>query len=593
MPLPNARGGGQTDIPSRKQAAQYINVEFDDRNGRRKLARIGEERIQSKASGPDVGATTEGTDRGEPQQHKATKHSKQKSRKGFRGSIGKAHRVHHIRDSDSSSSEMIESNSDRQDDKTSEMEHYNRLKLNMSSLPQNKKLLKGIRILYGDAVVDEGRQERSLQTALGSSTLFKEKQQVHTNTEGRQHSGLEVEKRSTKMYKNERHANRLLSVTGGPVRCSPLVAHGSRALSQSASDISTLTIDDNEAYTDSRMAAKRPKSLSDIETVRINITHDSTPLGEISDDDSFVAPASPSEAHHSGSDLRNPLTSIPVPLPGLNLQHSNGNLLHQRKQSSKSSKFSTSVETQTTEEISEVAMTKNELHTPPQQTAAFYGETCSGTCAGSQIHFINGVERVSLDHNGGLYQSATHDITISLPKGAIKKHTETELQVGVTLHGPFTFPDSKQPVSAIVWVGLNPSVKLRKPLEITVPHFVEKSSQEGLVFLKVSDGGHTGKRRGNTYQFSHVTGNNQQISGRGDHGTVTTKDTGFVCIAGEGSLMRTNCCLLPVVPRNITQETWKIHYYLTYLLKTHINVRKGLECTDVCTCTCTLSRVEL
>ena len=589
MPLPNAKELNK--MQSRKQEAQYINVEFDDRNGRRQLARIGEDRIQSNAYLDEPGAT-EGTDGGEVRQQKTTKNTKLKLKKGSRVSGGKLHRVHHIKDSDSSSSEMLES-SERPDDKTKELEHYNRLKLNLTSLPQNKKLLKGIKILYGDAVSDEARHERSLHTALGSSVLFQERQQQ--SQEESQNSGLEMERKLTRMYKNERHGNRLLSVTGGPISCSSLAASRSKAVSQSLSDISTMIIEERENMEPNlKTAARRPKSLSDIETARANITQ----LGDISDDDSFVDPPPPHKQHtgtDNSSNRHNPLTSIPVPLPTLHLQQRHGNLLHLRKQSSRgsrSSKFSSSVkaETQTTDEIVQLAPTNHELET--RHHAAFYGEPCSATYNSSQVHFINAIEKVSFDHNGGFYKSETHDVTINLPKGAIKKHTVAELQVGVTLHGPFTFPDMRRPVSAIVWISLNPQVKLKKPLEITIPHFVDRSSQGELVLMKISEGGQAGKKRGNKcLQFTPVTGHNHQLGERGDRGTVSTKDTGYFCIAGDKSVLRASCCLLPVVPRISTQETWRIHYHITYLLRTCISVSMwgNVHLTKVCAISVVLS----
>ena len=208
-------------------------------------------------------------------------------------------------------------------------------------------------------------------------------------------------------------------------------------------------------------------------------------------------------------------------------------------------------------------------------------DACPGLYSGSDVPFIDAMETITFNHNGGQYMSGSHDIRVTIPKGTIKKHAVADLQVRVALQGPFSFPDAKRPVSPIVWVGVNPNIKLKKPIEITVPHFVKQSSQsneEKLVFLKAAYRMKSTPRRkkhAEKYHFSEVPDNNQQFNSD-NHGTVLTKDLCFLCIVGDTSNNSTlipNYCLLPVIPKPVAQATtWKFHCFATYLHKTYIHV---------------------
>ena len=65
---------------------------------------------------------------------------------------------------------------------------------------------------------------------------------------------------------------------------------------------------------------------------------------------------------------------------------------------------------------------------------------------------------------------------------------EARLRVGVTLVGPFHFPDNYTLVSAVVWIDT--SIPLKKHAELHMPHFVLLQDEEDtkeLSFFLASD----------------------------------------------------------------------------------------------------------
>lgn len=512
----------------RNHEADYINVQFEDRNGRRHLAVLGETRRQPKQSGIGISAgaivsSIESTDGTMP--HYELAKSNRQELKQSTGS--KSCRVCTRTDSDSASSDITEG-SESPDAKKRELEHYNRLKLNLSCPPRNKKALKGIKIL-----TNAKQQPPSLQVALHTNELFKQRQQL---SEPRDTSTTAEGNELTIKYKKEGHINHLLSVTGRPIRHSTSFVS---SFSRTVGDIHGVHPQDNNFHKKTegipkrsmRDVGKRSNSFSDIESMRVAIQESSQ----------FSKTTSLTRTH-------SPLTCY-----------------------------------------TDVRCRHKSFNTDSSDTLnAGWNDACLATCSYTSVPFINKEETITFTHNGGQYISESHDIRISIPKGAIKKHMVVHLQVGVALHGPFSFPDAKQPVSPIVWIGVTPNINLKKSIEITVPHFVKASSQssrEKLKFLKAACKiKSTSRRKKNevNYHFSEVAEINQQFNCE-NYGIVFTKDFCFYCIVGDissNSMLIANYGLVPVIPKPVTQTAiWRIHYYIIYLLKTYIHVSDNIQST--------------
>ena len=77
---------------------------------------------------------------------------------------------------------------------------------------------------------------------------------------------------------------------------------------------------------------------------------------------------------------------------------------------------------------------------------------------------------IEFDFFGREYKNYEHDITLSIPEGAIPHGEKVHIEVAVALYGPFQFSDGKRPISPILWVCPQENVTLFKPISIVLPH---------------------------------------------------------------------------------------------------------------------------
>ena len=90
------------------------------------------------------------------------------------------------------------------------------------------------------------------------------------------------------------------------------------------------------------------------------------------------------------------------------------------------------------------------------------------------------------DCNGWEYTIQEHDITLRIPEGAVSKGEEIHFEIGVAMHGPFTFPENMRPVSPVIWLCiLEEGVDLKKPFQLILPHFLTGLSKERLQFHQI------------------------------------------------------------------------------------------------------------
>ena len=176
-----------------------------------------------------------------------------------------------------------------------------------------------------------------------------------------------------------------------------------------------------------------------------------------------------------------------------------------------------------------------------------------------------------------------HGIKVVFPPGAVSKGT-LNIEIGVLLSGPFTFPANFKPVSPVLWLCAkqNPSQKFSKPVSITLPHYVDcNTPEEGkrFAFFKAT---HIDSFMDQRFTFKEFSSENSKVT-RGS-GTVTTKQCYLVCIAykeSEDMIVKSNYCLLSVVPKTIHTRVFNMHFCLTVHLKTCIEVCKWLCLTNI------------
>ena len=77
------------------------------------------------------------------------------------------------------------------------------------------------------------------------------------------------------------------------------------------------------------------------------------------------------------------------------------------------------------------------------------------------------------DHRGLTHTVSDHDITLRIPKGSVCEGETIHFEIGVTMYGPFSFPENTRPISPIIWLCLlEEDYELQKEFEIYVPHFL-------------------------------------------------------------------------------------------------------------------------
>ncbi len=453
-----------------------------------------------------------------------------RDRGGITGAVGGRNRRIQYRtartDSESSSASILSESGDVLDAKLREIEHYNRLKLNLDRPPQNKKALRGLRVLNKIPSMISHHQGAPPPTAQPPKNADRRR----ASEEAKQKFRRQDSSRSSR-YKNESHVNKLHSVSGQPLR-TPSSTWGSRPRSSSTSDmVRTVGVDQVDGVLDRRQRPRRTgrsRSFNDIHNKAHSSRSVRPPPRRITrhdypdPDGPLVASPfdSPSRHQRKNGDASESATP-PHPRRRARRSHSEGNIrgmqLRQRVKTSESftAGLHVSIETETpspspvpTTPSRSVHPTQVEPLSPPSPPSPAHG-----------VPFLDPVVSIKCDSEGGEYRSEVHDFRLSVPKGAIKKRTTVEIHIGFALHGPFKFPGDLRPVSPIVWLCSTPEVKLRKPVEIMLPHYLDTSvtalskapnsaSRYSVQFLKAS---HSNTAGGNDASPSKTGGSALQV----------------------------------------------------------------------------------
>ena len=179
------------------------------------------------------------------------------------------------------------------------------------------------------------------------------------------------------------------------------------------------------------------------------------------------------------------------------------------------------------------------------------------------------------DSRGGTFYSSTHDFGFAIPEGAIPEGDSINIEVGVTLTGPFDFPQGSKPVSPIVklCVQQQPNYQFLKPVKVILPHYLDLTSEEDSSELQIGflKAGHT--LNGNQeYKFEQMDLNNTQH----EYGILRTNHFCLLCIGGGVTREDTAKALFYLVGycKTMPDPTmWKVYFCVAYFLKTCVEVR--------------------
>lgn len=193
------------------------------------------------------------------------------------------------------------------------------------------------------------------------------------------------------------------------------------------------------------------------------------------------------------------------------------------------------------------------------------------------MNFIDPIETVQFDSNGGRYANENHEVYLKVPRGAIPEGKIVSIEVGVSFHSALVplLPMESKPVSPLVKLCVvgEPNFRFLKPVEVTLPHFLdimdeEDSDKMGLQFLK---SGHS------LYCFHESDG---VATFRPKASTATLKTTHFCtfCIAAKETIShkKINYRLVKVLPKNKRDRMWRVNFCVSYYLRTCLQVLRSL-----------------
>ena len=230
----------------------------------------------------------------------------------------------------------------------------------------------------------------------------------------------------------------------------------------------------------------------------------------------------------------------------------------------------------------------------PADVPKIEGEKCSISTTYAD-HFISATERIKCSSSGAKFQDKVHGIAFYVPPGAVNDGSYMVLEFGVAIAGPFTYPDSIMPVSPILWVQVQCSSgqeKLKKPIEITLPHAVNCNEGSSLLHFMCASKQKYQVKYHVTFQRSHKRA---MISpNKGTLLLKLSKQQYFFCIGGKicrEIIAKTQYCIIRVSPRQSIENTWKIHFFITYALPVckEVSSKHGLKlhipsCVSVYAC---------
>ena len=210
------------------------------------------------------------------------------------------------------------------------------------------------------------------------------------------------------------------------------------------------------------------------------------------------------------------------------------------------------------------------------QQLTYYNETEKK----AQVPFL---KRLSFecDSSGREHKFEDHKITLRIPEGAVPIGEKVQLESGVTMYGPFNFPEDTQPISPILWLNVVAGDRtMRIPFQLILPHFLTSLSRERLrhhqiELAKANDDNYTYENGQMRYKFvrcdiqPHISSN----------GTISCEGLNlsrcFYCLQAKQTpeLIRDADYYLVRIENCLSPQRNEVYFTAIYFLKTCVEVR--------------------
>ena len=86
------------------------------------------------------------------------------------------------------------------------------------------------------------------------------------------------------------------------------------------------------------------------------------------------------------------------------------------------------------------------------------------------VSFTGPIHTKQFDHKGGTFQSPVHKVSIVVPPNSIDDGEKVTVHMGATTSGPFDLPEDCKLRSAVVWLGSESDVVLKRSITVVIPH---------------------------------------------------------------------------------------------------------------------------
>jgi len=194
----------------------------------------------------------------------------------------------------------------------------------------------------------------------------------------------------------------------------------------------------------------------------------------------------------------------------------------------------------------------------------------------SNVHFMDDIEVLHCDSNGGRYYNSVHDIHVEFPKNAVPEGMLVRLEFGVALFGAFLYPVGLKAISPIVWLCTLPKCFMfHLPIEVKLPHCLQLTSLADITPLQLGflKGGHNSNDKGNIpFRYSGQA----KFQPHSSYGAIRTKHLCYLCLTANYTspqfCPKTLFCLIRVIPRPIYDCNWDINFCVAMFLNTCIEV---------------------
>ena len=202
---------------------------------------------------------------------------------------------------------------------------------------------------------------------------------------------------------------------------------------------------------------------------------------------------------------------------------------------------------------------------------SFYTDPFLDNNPPSNIGLVNDdINVVSFDENGGKFCAAEHGVTVTVPSGAVPSGIVAEMKFAAATIVPVKFFDNVLPVSAIIWLCMN--VKLQKPIQLQMPHFVNirtENHSRTLQFTKADS-----HFNNNVPTMKVIKGGTFPIGG--SYGTIEIDHFCYYCIATvKAKNIPENLYRIIAMKEaqpNVASNLWNIHICIIPLLPTCLKV---------------------